>query len=81
MWVDFTYFHYIFAAMKTQLLTNYIKNTGMSYKDVADKIGVTQQQFYWMIRNPNKLRAEQIKAIAEAVKRSPRNLFSLIINA
>lgn len=61
-------------------LIEYIQRTGKSHKFVADKIGVTQQQFYWMIRNPHKLRPDQIKGIADAVDRSPRNLFSLIIN-
>lgn len=66
--------------MKAKTLLEYIKDAGKTHKELADQIGVTQQQFYWMIRHPKKLRPDQIKDIAIAVKRSPRNLFSLIIN-
>jgi len=48
--------------------------------EIAREMGVTPQLLNWMIRNPKKLRAEQIECFASAVKRSPRTIFSLIIN-
>lgn len=70
----------IFVGMKEQLLYKYIKDSGKTQVKIASIMGVSPQQLNWMIKNPKKLKAEEIELLALAINRSPRNLFSLIIN-
>lgn len=63
-----------------KILDKYIRSTGFSQKEIAEMIGVSPQLMNHMVKHPDRLRPSQIKNIAEAVGRSPRNLFSLIIN-
>lgn len=62
------------------ILEKYIRDSGYTQKDVAELIGVSPQLMNYMVKNPKNLKPEQIKSIAKALGRSPRNLFSLIIN-
>jgi len=71
----------IFVAMKgNTILQDIIVSGNQSHADIARKLQVSPQLLNWMIKNPKRLRVDQIESIATVLRRSPRNLFSLIIN-
>lgn len=47
---------------------------------IADHLGCDRKSVYNRMKQPKKLSAENIVKLAVLLDRSPRNLFSLIIN-
>lgn len=48
--------------------------------EIASEMGCARMTLYYMLRKPRKMSLEDLEKFADAVDRSPRNLFSLIIN-
>lgn len=63
-----------------KILDNYIRSAGKSQADIAKILGISPQLMNYMVKNPKNLKPEQIRDIAKALGRSPRNLFTLIVN-
>ena len=48
--------------------------------ELALKINKSRATIYNWIKNPKSMSVADVKLLADAINRSPRNLFSLIIN-
>jgi len=78
--LDFRVLVYTFAPMISNILYDLIRTSGKTQAKLAKAMDISPQLFNYMIKNPKKLNTEQIELLATALKKSPRNLFSLIIN-
>jgi len=62
------------------ILETIIHKSDISVAEIADRAGWSKQTVYNYMATPDIMQAKHIVKLARILRRSPRNLFSLIIN-
>ena len=64
----------------TNILIDIIEKSGKTRDEVADGIGITRQGLHRKLKYPKRWGVEDIEKFSKFFGRSPRNLFTLIMN-
>lgn len=62
------------------IIQKMVYDSGLTQEDMADKLNITRKTLYNYLKRPKNMSAEDINNLAKLLNRSPRNLFTLIIN-
>lgn len=62
------------------ILEDIANKSGMTREEIALAMGYTRQAMWEKLKKPKQMSLLDLEKFAYAVKRSPRNLFTLIIN-
>ena len=62
------------------ILKDIIDKTGKTKDVIAEEMNCTRATLYNWIQKPKTMQIQDIEKLAKIVRKTPRNLFSLIIN-
>jgi len=61
-------------------LNNLIKNSGISKRDLASHMGITEMRLFQIIKHPMRMRIDQALSIAEYTGIKYNKIIRLIVN-
>jgi hypothetical protein len=64
----------------SSILLDIVNKSGRTRDDIAAKLGLTRQGLHLKLKNPKGWTVADLEKFGNEFNRSPRNLFSLIIN-
>lgn len=62
------------------IIQDIIEKSNKSIQKIADDMECSRPTLYSWMRDPKTMQVKDIQKFAEVMRRSPRNIFSLIIN-